>query len=139
LCPSCVIGAIVGVGTGYALSALTGEDYSVGAAASDAAFGALGGGILGKLSRIRQLRSAARAVDGTSDVARGTARQRRTLAEHVEKLKKYREDPDAFDNRGILKDAPSQEVRESIIRGRIRHLENEIRAIRKAIDETARN
>jgi hypothetical protein len=48
------------------------------------------------------------------------------LIEHREKLDAYREDPDAFDNENLLRDAPSEEIRERIIRGRIRHLEQEI-------------
>jgi hypothetical protein len=34
------------------------------------------------------------------------------LAELEVKLKAYRVDPDAFDNRGLLRDAPSPEIRE---------------------------
>ena len=34
--------------------------------------------------------------------------------------------PYAYDNLGILRDAPSQEIRDSIVQGRIRHLQHEI-------------
>jgi RHS repeat-associated protein len=47
------------------------------------------------------------------------------LFEHREKLDAFKRNPDAFDNKGFLKDAPSPEVRQRIIDGRIRHLENE--------------
>jgi hypothetical protein len=55
------------------------------------------------------------------------------LAEHRQKLADYKANPDAFDNQGILRNAPSPEVRQRIINGRIKHLEDEIRAFEKAI------
>ncbi|SEU29035.1 hypothetical protein SAMN05443639_11449 [Stigmatella erecta] len=55
------------------------------------------------------------------------------LVEHQQKLADYKGDPDAFDNQGILRNAPSPEVRQRIINGRIKHLEDEIRAFEKAI------
>ncbi|SEM00392.1 hypothetical protein SAMN05444354_110194 [Stigmatella aurantiaca] len=55
------------------------------------------------------------------------------LAEHQQKLADYKGNPDAFDNQGILRNAPSPEVRERIINGRIKHLEDEIWAFEKAI------
>jgi hypothetical protein len=56
------------------------------------------------------------------------------LAEHRAKLDAYRKNPDAFDNLGILKDAPA-ERRQSIIEGRIRHLEQEIRTFEANIEK----
>jgi len=50
-------------------------------------------------------------------------------------LEAYNNDPDAFDNKGYLKGAPSNEVRQRIIDGRIRHLENEIKTFNKNINE----
>jgi RHS repeat-associated protein len=141
LCPQCLIGAVVGVGTGFAIAALTGADYELGdaAAAVDAALGAVGGGLIGKLDKLNDLRKGSRVLDGAADVVRGTPKQRRALVEHLDKLEKYKANPDAFDNKGFLKNAPSQQVREKIVRGRIKHLEDEIRAIRKAIDETGKS
>ncbi|MFY0564694.1 hypothetical protein ACN28E_12635 [Archangium lansingense] len=55
------------------------------------------------------------------------------LAEHRQKLADYKANPDAFDNQGILRNAPAPEVRQRIINGRIKHLEDEIRAFEKAI------
>ncbi len=55
------------------------------------------------------------------------------LEEHRQKLADYKANPDAFDNQGILRNAPSPEVRQRIINGRIKHLEDEIRAFEKAI------
>lgn len=50
----------------------------------------------------------------------------RRLNEHREKLDAYRSDPSSMDNQGFLQNAPSPEVRQQIIDGRINHLENEI-------------
>src|SRR6218665_305875 len=55
------------------------------------------------------------------------------LEEHRQKLANYEANPNAFDNQGILGNAPSPEVRQRIINGRIKHLEGEIRAFEKAI------
>ena len=43
-------------------------------------------------------------------------------------LAAYIANPDAYDNLGYLANAPSDAVRQSIIQGRVRHLENEITA-----------
>lgn len=48
------------------------------------------------------------------------------LAEHVEKLEKYKQNPLKYDNLGLLKNAPSTEIRERIIASRVAHLEKEI-------------
>jgi RHS repeat-associated protein len=58
---------------------------------------------------------------------------RRRAKEHRDKLEAYRKNPDAFDNKGYLKNAPSSEVRTRIINGRIRHLEQEIKAFEDQI------
>ncbi|MFN2495946.1 MAG: hypothetical protein ABR608_08575 [Pseudonocardiaceae bacterium] len=50
------------------------------------------------------------------------------IADHKDKLEAYRADPDKFDHKGILKNAPNEEVRQQIIDGRIKHLEKEIQA-----------
>jgi len=52
---------------------------------------------------------------------------------HQQKLKAYKENPDAFDNKGFLKDAPP-DVRERIINSRIRSLENQIDTFTKDIE-----
>ncbi|MFE8597978.1 hypothetical protein AB8V91_13570 [Archangium violaceum] len=55
------------------------------------------------------------------------------LAEHRQKLADYKANPDAYDNQGRLRNAPSPEVRQKIIKSRIEHLEDEIRAFEKNI------
>jgi hypothetical protein len=48
------------------------------------------------------------------------------IAELQAKLEAYQADPDAYDNLGYLENAPSDEIRQQIIQGRIQHLQNEI-------------
>jgi RHS repeat-associated protein len=55
------------------------------------------------------------------------------IVEHRAKLESFRNNPDAFDNKGFLANAPSQEIRDDIIQGRIRHLEREIGNFEKQI------
>ncbi|MBM3993076.1 MAG: hypothetical protein FJ303_02805 [Planctomycetes bacterium] len=56
------------------------------------------------------------------------------LEEHQKKLEEFKKNPDAFDNKDFLKNAPSPDVRQRIIDGRIRHLENEIKNFQNQID-----
>ena len=48
------------------------------------------------------------------------------MVQHVEKLEKYRQNPMKYDNMGLLKKAPTEEIRQKIIQSRIAHLEKEI-------------
>ena len=57
------------------------------------------------------------------------------VASHTSKLEAYKADQDAFDNLGILGRAPTDQIRQSIIDGRIRHLTNEIQAFQDQIDK----
>lgn len=59
----------------------------------------------------------------------------RQLQYHQNKLEAYRANPEAYDNLGLLERAPTAEIRQQIIDGRIRHLETEIRTFRTQIDE----
>jgi hypothetical protein len=47
------------------------------------------------------------------------------VEEHKQKLEDYKADPDAHDNKGLLKNA-TPEVREKIINGRIKELNDQI-------------
>ena len=51
---------------------------------------------------------------------------RNRIGEHQQKLDAYRKNPNAFDNKGLLRNAPNDAVRQKIIDGRISHLEKEI-------------
>ncbi|MBK9262152.1 MAG: RHS repeat-associated core domain-containing protein [Polyangiaceae bacterium] len=57
------------------------------------------------------------------------------MAKHQQKLEAYKVNPDAFDNKGFLKNAPTPEIRQRIIESRIHHLETEIMNFRKLIDQ----
>lgn len=50
------------------------------------------------------------------------------MAEHIDKLEKYKQNPLKYDNLGLLKNAPSEQVRQKVIQSRIAHLEKEIQA-----------
>jgi len=48
------------------------------------------------------------------------------MVEHVDKLEKYKQNPLKYDNLGLLKNAPSEQVKQKVIESRIAHLEKEI-------------
>ncbi|MBO6517975.1 MAG: hypothetical protein JJ975_15660 [Bacteroidia bacterium] len=52
---------------------------------------------------------------------------------HKKKLKEYKKNPDKFDNKDFLKNAPDDATREKIINGRIESLENQIKTFEKDI------
>lgn len=54
--------------------------------------------------------------------------QYKKMVEHIEKLENYKQNPLKFDNQGLLQNTTSQQLREKIIQGRIKHLETEIQA-----------
>jgi len=51
-------------------------------------------------------------------------------------LEQYKTDPYKFDNKGFLKNAPNEQVRQNIINGRIEHLESEIKTFYENIVKT---
>lgn len=57
--------------------------------------------------------------------------------EHVRKLLAYIRSPESYDNKGLLTRAPSAEVRQRIIDGRVRHLMREIEEFQSQIDRIA--
>ncbi len=62
LCPWC-IGAVTGVVTGFAIAKLTGSEYTLRDAATDAALGAVGAGLTSKLGKLRAIGRAAGGAD----------------------------------------------------------------------------
>lgn len=109
----------------------------------------LGGGGRGGTSRSPKPTRHDRGGDKTPDNARDKSSlspsDRRSvesyeklITEHKDKLDAYRADPDKFDHKGILKNAPNDEVRQRIIDGRIRHLEKEIQAFENNIEKIFR-
>ena len=57
------------------------------------------------------------------------------VSTHEKKLQSYVQNPDAFDNQGLLKNAPSSEIRQRIIEGRVNHLTREIQGFRDQISK----
>ena len=57
------------------------------------------------------------------------------ISSHEDKLQKYIADPFKFDNQGILKNAPSDAVRQKIINSRINHLNHEISTFQNNINK----
>jgi hypothetical protein len=57
------------------------------------------------------------------------------IYEHQEKLREYKANPNLFDNKGYLKNAPNESIRQRIIEKRIQHLENEIKTLQRNIDK----
>lgn len=82
------------------------------------------------------------AEETTRDKAKLSPSQRRSvesfeklIREHEEKLEAYKQDPDAYDNKGFLKTAPNEEIRQKIIDSRVEKLEKEIQGFRNNIDK----
>jgi hypothetical protein len=50
------------------------------------------------------------------------------IREHEKKLNDYTANPDAYDNEGILKNAPNPQIRQKIIPGVEVHLKNKLRS-----------
>lgn len=75
----------------------------------------------------------------TASEVRAVRSLSKEAAEHRAKLAAYKADPDAHDNLRLLANAPTAEVRQSIIEGRIRHLEREIATFERQIAQLQEN
>ena len=95
-----------------------------------AAAGGSAGGALGALGGLVLCNNSTTAGGGGN---KGTGGLLRKIEEHKRKLADYLNDPDAYDNKGILKNA-SPEIRQRIIEGRARHLQGEIDAFEKGLE-----
>ncbi len=82
----------------------------------------------------QELENAAESGGLTSSEESALASLEERLEEHLQKLEDYLNNPDAYDNKGYLKNATSDEIRQSIIDGRARHLQSEIENFQKQID-----
>jgi hypothetical protein len=60
---------------------------------------------------------------------------KKRISEHKQKLEDYKHDPETFDNKEFLKNAPNEQIRQNIIDGRVRHLEQEIMNFEKGIQD----
>ena len=56
------------------------------------------------------------------------------ITEHTQKMIDYQNDPDKFDNKNKLKDI-AKDIREKIIKGRLKKLEKEIEKFKKLIEK----
>ena len=74
---------------------------------------------------------ARREVDGDTS----TAAVQYLIREHEKKLNNYTANPDAYDNEGILKDAPNPQIRQKIIQGRRGTLEKQIKKQRDELNK----
>lgn len=59
---------------------------------------------------------------------------KKLIIEHQSKLTKYSINPSKYDNTGILKNAPTQQIRNNIIESRKQHLKHEIKTFHKNIN-----
>jgi polyhydroxyalkanoate synthesis regulator phasin len=59
----------------------------------------------------------------------------RQIAKHETKLAEYIKDPMKFDNKGFLKNAPTEAIREKIINTRINNLNKEIQKFKNEIQK----
>lgn len=71
--------------------------------------------------------------DLTPEQLKSIESYRKLIEEHELKLRDYLANPDAYDNKGFLKNAPSEEVRQRIIDGRTRHLRKEIQTFHENV------
>jgi hypothetical protein len=79
-------------------------------------------------------------LDRLSLTARKTyASLTENIIEHQRKLHDYIQNPLAFDNKGILANAPTQAIKDSIINGRIKHLSGEIHNWERQLAEILNN
>ena len=125
------VGGFVGGGGGGAfLAAVTG-----GVATPAIPAGAWAGAGMGAAGGLAVGKAVTGMLFSEANGGGNTPRLQRRLDEHRQKLEDYKRDPDAFDNQGRLRDATDDAMRNRIIEGRIRHLENEIRAFEKGIRE----
>ena len=97
-------------------------------------------GLAGKASAIKKFHASKKVrlkapKKLTPSQQRSVSSYQKRVAEHQKKLADYRANPDAFDNKGLLKNAPSEQIRQRIIEGRVRHLEKEIQTFQENIDK----
>jgi hypothetical protein len=79
-------------------------------------------------------------LDRLSLTARKTyASLTENIIEHQRKLHDYTQNPLAFDNKGILANAPTQAIKDRIINGRIKHLSGEIHNWERQLAEILNN
>ena len=71
----------------------------------------------------------------TSSQEKSIKSYKKDIAIHEKKLSDYIANPDKYDNKGTLKNAPNAEIRKKIIDSRIKHLETEIKTFKNNIEK----
>jgi len=75
-----------------------------------------------------------RTPQSQSQIQKSISSLEKNISDHEAKLKAYMDDPYAFDNQKLLRDAPNNEVRQAVINSRINHLQQEINSWRRQVD-----
>jgi hypothetical protein len=70
---------------------------------------------------------------GPERVAKAIRSLEKRLAEHEQKRADYIRDPDAYDNKGFLRNAASPEIRQQIVQARTRELQRQINIFKRDI------
>jgi RHS repeat-associated protein len=109
------LGATVTVAGGAALMTVGGSQVSQGAM-----------GLGGNLALLSSNNRGGSEERSQREIRKSISSLERNIGEHKATLQAYMEDPYAFDNQGFLRNAPNDEIRQSIINGRINHLQHEI-------------
>ena len=89
----------------------------------------------GAVKAVKAVKASKSAVNLTKSQQKSIGTLKNRITEHKQKLDAYKRNPDAFDNKEFLKNAPNEQVRQRIIDGRVRHLEKEIQDFQKGIDD----
>nr|WP_238786552.1 VENN motif pre-toxin domain-containing protein [Gilliamella sp. ESL0250] len=113
------------------LSGEVGSSYVIGGASAE---------IIQQVARLKTLSKAGKMNDNVGkSLSVSEQRAVRSLEEqirlHEKKLAEYKRDPYSFDNKGHLKNAPNEEVRQKIINARIKHLEHAINTFKNNINK----
>ena len=155
-CPWC-IGALIGAAADYGLQVAgnLAEGKGLGDSLTDvdgksialsAAAGATGAGLLSKIGKVvktgKTIKNAVKtkkitkvfqkSKKLTSSQKKAVKGLKKQVKEHKKKLSDFKKNPDGFDNKGFLKKA-SKDVREKIIKSRVKGLKNQINTFKKDI------
>ncbi|HYX37725.1 MAG TPA: RHS repeat-associated core domain-containing protein [Oligoflexus sp.] len=98
----------------------------------ESALGSLQGAIGNDSAKFAKYMTTAGSVGSSQKSIRSLEKR---LQEHRDKLEKFSANPDLYDNKGHLKNAPTPEIRSRIINTRINHLQGEIRNFENWIEK----
>lgn len=121
------LGGLVGAGGLYAYSALSGSGAGI---TTLGILSRVSGPATATITTTQQLSQRAKEVEAVIErglanpITRGLAKQ---LLDHQRKLLQYIKDPLSMDNKGFLRNAPTQEIRDEIYKTRIQSLIHQIK------------